>query len=43
MTPVSYLQNGNRLTDIGNKLMVMEGAGEGSIRNLGLADTNCSI
>ena len=36
------LQNGNKLTDIENRLVVAkeEGFGEGSVGSLGLADAN---
>ena len=40
----SYLQNRNRLTDMENKPMATkEEKGEGLIRNLELAETNCYI
>ena len=38
------MQNGNRITDVENKLVVTKGRkGERQIRGMGLADTNYSV
>ena len=47
MIQMSYLQNRNRLTDIGNKLMVTKGErrkeDEEYIRSMGLTNTHTTV